>query len=77
MASNLVTSILEIPNPEGWVTPNHWQVRLEWHNGAADPMATYTLDAPHELAAKTLKTALDNVTDATYETLLGAGYVFQ
>lgn len=66
MASNLECEITEgeSPNPDN---PNPWQVQMRFFDASHNLVRTWTVDAPSELVAKTIETALTIMTDQNYE----------
>lgn len=74
MAANLECELTEgqatIPG-----NPNPWQVNLKFFDTEHSLVRTWAVDAPSELVGKTLKAAIDNLTDESYDTLYGQGYV--
>lgn len=68
MALNLECEITEgeasIPD-----MPNPWQVQMRFFDADHNLVRTWAVDAPSELVAKTVKSALDSVPDNVYSNL--------
>lgn len=75
MAQNLKVEITEVENQL------FWNVKIEWLekitiNGEEyiETVRTWSVDAPSELAARTIQEGLGNMTDTTYDVLMNSGY---
>lgn len=65
MALNLECEITEgvSPNPDN---PNPWQVQMRFFDEDHNEVRSWAVDAPSELVAKTIKSALDSMPDLVY-----------
>lgn len=65
MAANLECEIVEgeSPNPDN---PNPWQVQMHFFDEDHNEVRSWAVDAPSELVAKTIESALTVLSDENY-----------